>query len=139
MINIANRTVSNYAPFRTYKRYKHQDYVEKALIGHLKNGNIDDVENEVRVYIPTSFNKKQVFLDFVIEKSGKIGIIEVDGNQHYEFTPKFHKNYSDFVKQQNRDKLVDKYCKTQGKLLRIRTTLTQEQADQAIDNFIKSL
>ena len=139
MINIANRTVSNYAPFRTYKRYRHQDYVERALIGHLKNGNIDDLENEVRVYIPTSFNKKQVFLDFVIEKNGKIGIIEVDGNQHYEFTPKFHKNYSDFVKQQNRDRIVDKYAKTQGKILHISTALMREEVDKKLDQFIKSI
>lgn len=141
MIEIANVIrPKGYAPFRKFTRYYHQSYVENYLIGALKNGNIDDIESEYRLYIPTSFGKKQVFIDFVIRKGNKIGFIEVDGPQHYKYIPDFHKNgMSDFIKQKNRDKIVEAFCSKHGKLLRLATTLEDNKVENKLKYFIKNL
>ena len=46
----------------------------------------------------------------------RIGI-EYNGIQHYECTKRFHKTYSDFRKQQERDVLKKRLCKENGILL----------------------
>ena len=43
----------------------------------------------------------------------KLGI-EYNGIQHYEFTPRFHKGYGDFRRQQERDALKKRLCKENG-------------------------
>lgn len=40
--------------------------------------------------------------------------IEVNGRQHREFCPRFHKNYSDFEEQLERDKFKNDRCKEVG-------------------------
>jgi very-short-patch-repair endonuclease len=60
----------------------------------------------------------------------KIGV-EYDGIQHRKWIKKFHSTYSDFINQQERDKLKEKLCKKSGiKLIRI---------PDYIDNYNKSL
>ena len=46
----------------------------------------------------------------------KLGI-EYNGIQHYEYTPRFHKGYIDFRKQQERDILKKRLCKENGVIL----------------------
>ena len=43
--------------------------------------------------------------------------IEYNGIQHYEYTKRFHKTYSDFRRQQERDVLKKRLCKENGILL----------------------
>ena len=135
------KNVSNYAPFRRYTRYKHQGYVEETLIALLKLGKITDLETEKRMYIPTNFCKKQIFIDAVIKKNNKIAFIEVDGPQHYKYVPDFHKNgMSDFIKQQNRDRIVNTFCKNNNiAILRLPTTLDEDKIYRKLINFINSL
>jgi hypothetical protein len=141
MINIENVTrPKGFAPFRNIKRYYHEKYVEQFLIASLKEGLIDDFESEYRLYIQTAFAKKQVFLDFVIKKGNSIGFIEVDGPQHFKYIEQFHKNgISDFIKQQNRDKIANKFCLEHGKLLRLPTTLEDNKVDKKLKLFINTL
>lgn len=135
------KNVSNYAPFRRYTRYKGQGYVEESLIAYLKIGSITDFESEKRLYIDTKFGRKQVFIDAVIMKDNKIAFIEVDGPQHYKYVPDFHKNgMSDYIKQLNRDKIVNNFCKVNNiAILRLPTSLTQDEMDNKLKRFIKSL
>lgn len=128
-----------YAPFRKYTKYYHQDFVHQYLLKELKNGNIDEFESEYRLYIPTPLGKKQVFLDFVVRKGNKIGFIEVDGEQHYKYTPKFHNGIEDFLKQQNRDKIVNCFCAKYGTLIRISTTLKDASITAKLKRFINAL
>lgn len=47
-------------------------------------------------------------------------IIECDGEQHFRYTSRFHKNKSDFTKAQERDRQKNSYCLAKGiKLYRI--------------------
>jgi len=48
-------------------------------------------------------------LDFCIEEL-RVGI-EVQGQQHYAYTPHFHKNYTDFLASQERDRRKADLCK----------------------------
>lgn len=48
----------------------------------------------------------QLRYDFAIIKNNKVFIlIEVDGRQHYEYIKYFHKNYSGFLRSQERDRV----------------------------------
>ena len=49
--------------------------------------------------------------DFGVFKNGKlICCIEVDGKQHFLYTPHFHKNILGFTKQKERDIKKNRYC-----------------------------
>ena len=62
---------------------------------------------------------------------------EYDGIQHSKYSPYFHKNYSDFLKQQENDKLKDKLCKDNGiTLIRIPHTV---KFDKLQDYILKVL
>jgi len=41
-------------------------------------------------------------------------VVEVHGEQHYKFTPFFHKTKLDFVKQKKTDKLKGEFCRLNG-------------------------
>ena len=49
--------------------------------------------------------------DFYISNyNGKKVVIEFQGQQHYQFTPIFHKTRADFLRQQNNDRRKISYC-----------------------------
>ena len=53
----------------------------------------------------------QLRYDFAIIKNNKVFIlIEVDGRQHYEYIKYFHKNYSGFLRSQERDRVKNKFA-----------------------------
>lgn len=75
---------------------------EKEVIKYLKGNKI-----KFKQQVPLKIDNKQLFLDFQLHNGI---IIEYNGRQHYRYTPYFHKSKQDFVKQQNRDKKLRKYC-----------------------------
>lgn len=48
--------------------------------------------------------------DFRVLRNGAPVLIEIQGRQHYEFVPKFHRTRSDFTQQQGRDRRKISYC-----------------------------
>lgn len=57
--------------------------------------------------------KKKSYLrfDFAIFKNNQLFcLIEYDGEQHFNFTPFFHKKLSDFKRQQEWDRRKNEYC-----------------------------
>lgn len=48
--------------------------------------------------------------DFQVLRKGAPVLVEIQGRQHYEFVPKFHKTRSDFTQQQGRDRRKISYC-----------------------------
>jgi len=57
------------------------------------------------VYIP----QEKLYLDFLIPASNLV--IEVQGRQHFEFVPYFHKDLVGFNKHQERDRRKLEWCK----------------------------
>jgi len=59
--------------------------------------------------IPIQIRKSEtLYMDFFIPLSKKC--IEVHGEQHYEFTPFYHRTKLDFFKQQKRDREKREWC-----------------------------
>lgn len=56
-------------------------------------------------------SKKGALLEFDIYIPSKNILIEYNGEQHYQFTPCFHKNKTAFVEQQRRDRKKQKLAK----------------------------
>jgi len=126
-------------PNRLIRRSHGEFLVEGQLIKALKRNKINDFTSEYRVSIETPFGKKTVYLDFVLKKGSKYGFIEVDGLQHFQYCPQFHQEKSDFLKQLHRDKLVNEFCNTHGKILRLSSSLTDMQMKNKIRYFLRKL
>ena len=59
--------------------------------------------------VPIQIRKSEtLYMDFFIPLSKKC--IEVHGEQHYEFTPFYHRTKLDFFKQQKRDREKQEWC-----------------------------
>jgi len=59
--------------------------------------------------IPIQIRKSEtLYMDFFIPLTKKC--IEVHGEQHYEFTPFYHRTKLDFFKQQKRDREKQEWC-----------------------------
>lgn len=57
------------------------------------------------------YKKKPLRFDFAVFQNRQlICLIEIDGRQHYEFVPHFHKTMSSFKRQQEWDRRKNKYC-----------------------------
>lgn len=66
------------------------------------------------VQIP--INKKQkLYLDFYLKIEGMA--VEVQGQQHFEFTPFYHKSKVDYYHQMRNDKLKADWCEFNGIIL----------------------
>jgi len=52
-------------------------------------------------------------VDFLVKSSTIFGI-EVDGEQHYCFNPRFHKSAEDFKEQEKRDRRKEELCEKKG-------------------------
>lgn len=74
--------------------------------------------NFKREYIfPDLYGYKKVPLrfDFAVFQGKKlVCLIEVDGRQHFEYVPHFHKTMSSFKRQQEWDRRKNKYCLMHG-------------------------
>jgi len=62
--------------------------------------------------VPVKVGKQTLFADFLIK--GRSTVVEVQGPQHYEFTPAFHETKEDFTKARARDNLKRDWCETNG-------------------------
>jgi hypothetical protein len=68
---------------------------------------------EVKLPGSTSLHRKSVlYLDFYIPTISLA--IEVHGQQHYEYSPFFHKNKADFLKSKTRDEDKIEWCDLNG-------------------------
>lgn len=64
--------------------------------------------------------------------------IEYDGEQHYKYSPFFHKSEKDFIKQKERDKLKEDICKQKGiRLIRIPYTVKFNELEKYIKTILK--
>ena len=54
--------------------------------------------------------KQPLRFDFVIDYGRKVIILEYDGQQHFMYTPYFHKSQLDFRRQKEYDIRKNKYC-----------------------------
>lgn len=80
--------------------------------------NIDYVWNKVYFKDLVSSRGNNLVPDFILPE--KRIWIEYDGVQHIKYTPIFHSTYEDFIRQQENDRLKNKYAEDNGwKLLRI--------------------
>lgn len=56
--------------------------------------------------------------DFAVFKNGRLYcLIEFDGQQHFQYTPYFHKKIGDFKRQQEWDRRKNSYCLEHGVML----------------------
>jgi hypothetical protein len=68
---------------------------------------------EVKLPGSTSLHRKSVlYLDFYIPTISLA--VEVHGQQHYEYSPFFHKNKADFLKSKTRDEDKIEWCDLNG-------------------------
>jgi len=59
--------------------------------------------------VPIHIRKSEIlYIDFFVPLTKKC--IEVHGEQHYEFTPFYHRSKLDFLKQQKRDREKQEWC-----------------------------
>lgn len=85
---------------------------EQKIINLLKRGGIK-FEREISFPDLNGYKGVPLRFDFGIYRNNKlVGIIEVDGRQHYEYVPYFHKTIFGFKKQQEWDRKKNKYCIT---------------------------
>lgn len=61
------------------------------------------------------YKKTPLRFDFAVFQDKKlVCLIEVDGRQHFEYVPHFHKTVSSFKRQQEWDRRKNKYCLMHG-------------------------
>lgn len=87
---------------------------------HIRKYYKKEINPQKKFEIPNinSNNLRTVFVDFYLPEDNII--IEYDGEQHYNYVEYFHKTFSDFEDQVNRDCCLVNYCKENNiKLLRI--------------------
>lgn len=66
------------------------------------------------IYLSLDMNGRQKKCEFDIYDKTFNLLIEIHGNQHYKFTPFFHKDKSDFIMQQVRDEEKKKWAIVNG-------------------------
>lgn len=69
-----------------------------------------DLDFEQQVKFKECHYKKSLPFDFMVKfNNGSSLLVEVDGKQHYEHIPYFHKTVEDFKLQQKRDSIKDQF------------------------------
>jgi hypothetical protein len=86
-----------------------QSKLEALLANHLIKEKYDFIQ---QYKFKDCVHKKQLPFDFRVTFNDTIIYVEVDGRQHYEHVPYFHKRKEDFELQQKRDYIKDTYMKT---------------------------
>ena len=84
---------------------------EEKVINLLRRGGIW-FEREVSFKGLNGYKGAPLRFDFAVyNKAGQLSaLIDVDGIQHFEYTPFFHKNRNGFKKAQGYDMMKNKYC-----------------------------
>jgi hypothetical protein len=104
----------------------------------------DKTFHAIKGVFPEMVIRENIRPDWLISRSGtKLEIdlyleqinvaIEIQGIQHYEFTPRFHKTYQDFVSQKDRDEQKRNLCR--GNNIR----LVEIASNMDLSIFIKEL
>ena len=83
---------------------------EQKVINLLRRGGIK-FEREVTFQDLNGNSGVPLRFDFGIYQNKKlVALIEIDGIQHYQYTPYFHKTIMGFKKQKEWDRRKNKYC-----------------------------
>jgi hypothetical protein len=138
LMNFSNLHINN--PKVTKKTKKSQIIVESKqhfiCKKYLQKHNIIFSE-EVRYSLLN--DKRTLPCDFQIIVNGRVGIIEIDGKQHFEFTSRFQKTKEDFEKQLYHDYLKYIFCK-KNKINLLRISYKEYEKEYFyLDKFIQYL
>jgi hypothetical protein len=114
------------------------------------SGNCSDLHKRARKLLKTIFKFDTVFEEVQLPgsktpKNGTLYIdffiptqflaVEVQGQQHTEYTPFFHKNKAEFVRSQVRDNIKREWCELNSfTLIELPYDETDEQWRERIDN-----
>lgn len=99
-------------------RYTQSDYHKNEIKLTKILEDVYGKQNIITSYHPLwALSNKKVLLEFDIYVKNKDVLIEYNGQQHYEFTPFFHRTKTSFLKQVRRDKKKLKLAKKNGKKL----------------------
>ena len=78
----------------------------------------------------------KIIIDFFLVYNNKQYFIEYDGQQHFEYTPIFHKGgIVDFEKEQRRDRVLNEFCE----LHKDKVTLIRFNYKQSNEEIIEKL
>lgn len=111
-LNLQLRTTFN--SFRSGKRINFIYSFGERLVTNILDKNHIKYSKEYKVTI----NHRLHSFDFYLPDFSSM--IEVDGKQHYEYTPRFYKNKSEFFDRIKRDREKNAWCKSNGiKMIRI--------------------
>lgn len=106
--------LNDYYGIKTIKS-KYEAIIEELLLVKFK---ITSLHCQYQIQTSDLLNRNSIFVDFYL--SNENIIIEYDGQQHFNWTDHFHKTYSNFIDQVNRDNYLVQYCKDNNiRLLRI--------------------
>lgn len=123
--SLTNAPLRGFAFLRTMSTSKLQRYVSKQLSKHL--GAYTVRENTRPDWLITK-DGARLELDFIIEELD--AAIEVQGVQHYVFTPHFHGSYDDFKRREGFDAFKRKVCIHRG--IRLFEVSNNEEADDCL-------
>ena len=77
--------------------------------------------------------RTNLYLDFFIPE--RMVVIEVHGQQHYEYNKFFHKGRADFLRSLNRDEAKEEWCKINSfKLIVLKHSDTDDEWGEQIAN-----
>lgn len=99
-------------------------FLDKNKIDYIREYKFKDLKNILNLRV-----------DFYLPEKNLV--IEFDGEQHYIYSPDFHRNFCDFIKARQRDKLKDKYCEENNiKLLRLRNIRNPKKIEEELNKIL---
>jgi hypothetical protein len=134
MIRVASMKPFTHIPAGESNKYKFASYGEARVWAMLEDIAQDKRVDEIKSqhYEPLCRDRKPLPFDFGVRIGGRWKLIEVDGEQHRQFTPHFHATAADFARQQQHDKIKTDFCAVHDiPLLRIEYTAANLDIDSA--------
>ena len=89
-------------------KYIRQDSYGETQVKNILNDLGVKYKQEKLINVPIWGKDHLIRADFYLPKENCV--IEFNGKQHYEYTPKYHKSEGSFKYQQERDKQLEIYC-----------------------------
>ena len=89
-------------------KYVRQDSYGETQVKNILNDLGVKYKQEKLINVPIWGKDHLIRADFYLPKENCV--IEFNGKQHYEYTPKYHKSVGSFKYQQERDKQLEIYC-----------------------------